>query len=87
MRVALVVGVALVALGCANNPALRMTPAQCRQYVTLAKLGVGQCDKLDDPGKVEDCRHYATIGLEVAKAACGFIPEPEVELSWDDYPR
>lgn len=76
----MIVGVCLVPLaGCSKNPDAQMTPAQCRKIVSVAKLGIGECDRLGEPEKVSNCIHYATLALELAEVACGFVPEPETE--------
>ena len=77
MRIAILAALVCLVIGCAKNPDAQMSPAQCRKIVSVAKLGIGECDRLDEPEKVEKCIHYATIALEVAEAACGFVPEPE----------
>lgn len=76
----MLVALCLVPLsGCPKNPDAAMTPAQCRKIVSVAKLGIGECDRLDEAKKIADCIRYANIALEVAEAACGFVPEPESE--------
>jgi hypothetical protein len=66
-------------MGCSKNPDAQMTPAQCRKIVSVAKLGVGECKRLEEPEKIEKCIHFATLALDLAEVACGFVPEVEIE--------
>ncbi len=73
----LVVGLAVLALGCAGSTRSTMSMAECIAAAEATHEAVTfECQRAGSPEGVEDCQFNAASGLRFTRLACSLRGEP-----------